>query len=453
MPAPFPSDLLNLADAGRSTSRGRAQAISTENGRGFASALNGAKALPTDRQSTEDNLVANASPMATSTRLTLPLVSDKAPGEWPSTTPDSMREIAMSSPELTQATADAEPMAPLTSQADAPPSEIDLVPGTAPDALTRAAETAADLAQASKEAAGQPVETQSDGTAPDIMTARTDEDEGAAKPKAEMTPAAMASVMPARPEKANGKTRAEPPAGVNARAAGVTDMAKTPQIGTADTAQRERISKLAAPIRSERSVPSFAEAAIDTAMTGSSSSSQAAPAPFQSLIQTAAAPSAPSVNLAAGALASPAQAAMSATLVAAPEEITDIVTTRLGAGDRPEKIAIQLDPPELGRVSIEFKFDGQGLQHVVVTGETPEAMTKLRQMHAQLVQSLEQNGLSASNMSFSQDTPQRHAQWQDRVGNGFTGAIERENQTDVQHIVNYRGRTNMIATSGINLKL
>ena len=89
----------------------------------------------------------------------------------------------------------------------------------------------------------------------------------------------------------------------------------------------------------------------------------------------------------------------------------------------------------------------------MVTGETPEAMTKLRQMHAQLVQSLEQNGLSASNMSFSQDTPQRHAQWQDRVGNGFTGAIERENQTDVQHIVNYRGRTNMIATSGINLKL
>jgi flagellar hook-length control protein FliK len=364
-----------------------------------------------------------------------------------------MREIVMSSPELTQATADAEPMAPLTSQADAPPSEIDLVPGTAPDALTRAAETAADLAQASKEAAGQPVETQSDGTAPDIMTAQTDEDEDAARPKAEIPHAAMASVMPATPAMANGKTRAEPPAGVNARAAGVTDMANARQIGTADTAQRERISKLVAPIRSERSVPSFAEAAIDTAMTGSSSSSQAAPAPFQSLIQTAAAPSAPSVNPAAGALANPAQAAMSATLVAAPEEITDIVTTRLGAGDRPEKIAIQLDPPELGRVSIEFKFDGQGLQHVVVTGETPEAMTKLRQMHAQLVQSLEQNGLSASNMSFSQDTPQRHPQWQDGVGNGLTGAIERESQTDVQHIVNYRGRTNMIATSGINLKL
>ena len=91
-----------------------------------------------------------------------------------------------------------------------------------------------------------------------------------------------------------------------------------------------------------------------------------------------------------------------ATMIAAPDDLVDIVSNKLGSGDKPDRITVQLDPPELGRVSIEFKFDAQGLQQVAVRAETADAMRQLRLMHFDLVQSLEQHGLSARDMSFSE---------------------------------------------------
>jgi len=106
-----------------------------------------------------------------------------------------------------------------------------------------------------------------------------------------------------------------------------------------------------------------------------------------------------------------------AVLTAGPAETVKIITESIDApDDARDRITVQLDPPELGRVSIDFKFDAQGLQHVTVTGETPEALRQLRLMHFELVQALERNGLSSENMSFQQQSFQQQQQARQDTG-------------------------------------
>lgn len=90
-------------------------------------------------------------------------------------------------------------------------------------------------------------------------------------------------------------------------------------------------------------------------------------------------------------------------ITAGPAETVRIITDSIEtADDRKDRITVQLDPPELGRVSIDFKFDSRGLQHVTITGDNPEALRQLRLMHFELSQALERNGLSSENMTFQQ---------------------------------------------------
>lgn len=100
-----------------------------------------------------------------------------------------------------------------------------------------------------------------------------------------------------------------------------------------------------------------------------------------------------------------------AVLIAAPSHLPDIVARATRDGGQEDRITVQLDPPELGRISIDFRFDGQGLQHVTLTAETPEAMRQLRQMHFELVQALERNGLSGQDMTFQHHNPQQNEGW------------------------------------------
>ena len=132
------------------------------------------------------------------------------------------------------------------------------------------------------------------------------------------------------------------------------------------------------------------------------SSTQGAPA----LAAVAAAPAAIQSS-STSVVVPPAMAPANAILVASPADITSIVSTAADNGDA-DRIVIQLDPPELGRVSIDFKFDANGLQHVTVTGESPEAMRQLRLMHFELTQALERHGITSQNMSFQQQ--QQNAQ-------------------------------------------
>ena len=94
--------------------------------------------------------------------------------------------------------------------------------------------------------------------------------------------------------------------------------------------------------------------------------------------------------------------------IASPGDLTSVILNALqNGGDPQEQLVVQLDPPELGRVMIDFKFDAQGVQQVVVTSENPEALKRLREMHFELTEALRQQGLSDTNMSFRQEAEER----------------------------------------------
>jgi len=93
-------------------------------------------------------------------------------------------------------------------------------------------------------------------------------------------------------------------------------------------------------------------------------------------------------------------------IVASAAELPEVIA-RASQDNRNESLLVQLDPPELGRVAIDFRFDAQGLQHVTVIAESAEALRQIRHMHSELLQALERNGLSTDNMSFQQQTPDR----------------------------------------------
>jgi flagellar hook-length control protein FliK len=98
-----------------------------------------------------------------------------------------------------------------------------------------------------------------------------------------------------------------------------------------------------------------------------------------------------------------------AQTLAKPAEIPAIVSETLTAATPEDnRVVVQLDPPELGRITIDFKFDGQALQAIAITSETPEALRQLRHMHFELIQALEDNGLSNGDLSFNQEKGSEH---------------------------------------------
>jgi hypothetical protein len=176
----------------------------------------------------------------------------------------------------------------------------------------------------------------------------------------------------------------------DAQSADTSTTAPTP-VPTADAANADAI--LASP--SVMAATQDPNGAIDL-------SSQAAPAASMAVSGQAVAQTT--------ALATPIPAALTPThamLVASPAEVVDIVSSAADDGQA-DRIVVQLDPPELGRVSIDFKFDSNGLQHVTVSGESAEAVRQLRLMHFELTQALERHGISSQNMSFQQQ--QQNAQ-------------------------------------------
>ena len=89
-----------------------------------------------------------------------------------------------------------------------------------------------------------------------------------------------------------------------------------------------------------------------------------------------------------------------ANYVAVPADIPSIISRELSSDTQSNRVRIQLDPPELGRGSLEFKFDSQGLQHVLVTADSAEAIRRIRAFHPDLVSVLDEHGLSSQDMTF-----------------------------------------------------
>ncbi|MEZ5946733.1 MAG: hypothetical protein R3C04_07770 [Hyphomonas sp.] len=54
-------------------------------------------------------------------------------------------------------------------------------------------------------------------------------------------------------------------------------------------------------------------------------------------------------------------------------------------------------------MSIDFRFDHHGLQHVTITGETPGLLRQLRLMHHELVQALGATPASPASMTSATD--------------------------------------------------
>lgn len=86
----------------------------------------------------------------------------------------------------------------------------------------------------------------------------------------------------------------------------------------------------------------------------------------------------------------------------------DLVVKHLEAqGGESSRLVVQLDPPELGRVAIEFQFDGTELRKLVVIGETADAMRQLRQIHYALSEALSEHGVDGGQMDFRQESQGR----------------------------------------------
>lgn len=209
-------------------------------------------------------------------------------------------------------------------------------------------------------------------------------------------------------------------------------------------------------------VDSADSASFPTVVTGQNTTEQlaaghgkAAPADPAAMGMTAGTLS-PSMSQSATPVAPPVLTPTNALVVATPAEVVDIISDSLASPDEKKNhIHIQLDPPELGRVSIDFKFDAHGLQHVTIVGETPDAMRQLRLMHFELVNALERQGLSSQNMSFQQhQTPQDRGHQTGRdPGTPERGATGQTSRATPELIAQNIIQSRPTLSAGLNIKL
>ena len=232
------------------------------------------------------------------------------------------------------------------------------------------------------------------------------------------------------------------------------DPEAVPRIERGDMQPAITPSQLSADSAAESSAFLSGGLEVSAQATGSGDSGQQVPVLSVAAGASASAPVAAQAPVAGatgfGAMMTPAQA----MIIAAPQEIVDIVSNKLAGGDKPDRIMVQLDPPELGRVSIEFKFDAHGLQQVAVRADTPEAMKQLRLLHFDLVQSLEQHGLSARDMTFSEGSANGSQNQQPSEFIDYTSVADNEAETiPAPALLQTRRAPITIGASGLNIKL
>ena len=283
-----------------------------------------------------------------------------------------------------------------TADADAPPSVE-----TAAQPKPPAVETSPPLASDSGKTAPED-STQASERAPSATLAETKPD----APQQPVNANAGEDVAPtSSPSEPNIRTQASPPA--PEFAAQTTPSPSPDAQGTPPatvTAEADVAKQVGSDTSALADAQALKQAQTQAQSTGMADALQIGDAAPNVLGSTAA----PATAAAPGSIIAPqAMQAQQAILVASPSDIPDLVSRvqTQGTEDGDQRILVRLDPPELGKVSIDFKFDAQGLQHVTITAETPEAIKRLREMHFELVQGLEQHGLAGQDMTFRQETP------------------------------------------------
>ena len=81
----------------------------------------------------------------------------------------------------------------------------------------------------------------------------------------------------------------------------------------------------------------------------------------------------------------------------------------LVANETAKGVAVQLDPPEMGRVYIDFIFNSDDSVNVVVKSELPESHLLLRDRSEQFLEFLKESGLENVNLSFEQGSDQNES--------------------------------------------
>lgn len=122
-------------------------------------------------------------------------------------------------------------------------------------------------------------------------------------------------------------------------------------------------------------------------------------------------------------------------------------------GDQQNRVYIQLDPPELGRLALDFKFDTQGLQQIIITSETQEALKRMRGQHFELVQALQENGMGESTVSYQQSHDNRGQSRPnyDRDENDQSVSSMALSSPQTIHTYHLNMRENLIANNSLNI--
>ncbi len=311
-----------------------------------------------------------------------------------------------------QGTAEAAALSPLAPAAEADPEMVEEGPASATPSLGEAQAGDTDAGELPTAA---PIGSESLGADP---ADASNPESAEAAPEAP-APAALAAIAPLPLQAVVNTSATEARASVAmpvsvagklSQDASPADRTRAPATNSAAAAFQPDLLADTANGDVENTLPTIGAISIDDGPAhGLGAESASSPAPQVSLFTSSQSQTLPATT--ASPTAVTAQMTPSnAALVATATQVPDIVARATSDG-QDDRIVVQLDPPELGRISIDFKFDAQGLQHVTITAESPEAMRQLRQMHFELVQALERNGLSSQNMSFQHQNPQQNESW------------------------------------------
>ncbi len=94
-------------------------------------------------------------------------------------------------------------------------------------------------------------------------------------------------------------------------------------------------------------------------------------------------------------------------------QVAQALATVNATGNRME---IMLDPPELGRVYIDFNFDGDRIVNAVISAEQSDTTGLMRKSTEVLIRELSNAGFDDVTLSFSDQADQRFEQSDDRAG-------------------------------------
>ncbi|WDI31547.1 flagellar hook-length control protein FliK [Hyphococcus flavus] len=102
------------------------------------------------------------------------------------------------------------------------------------------------------------------------------------------------------------------------------------------------------------------------------------------------------------------------------DQIIAAVVARQGEG----RLEVRLDPPELGRVTINFEGDGVELVRAVVSADTPETLDLMRRHADAFQKSLAEQGFEGLDLQFAEQGAENPAEENAEAGNSYVVSAE-----------------------------